>query len=185
MVTHIPTTLVTNTLFQQRRFIEMVTLAQNQARHDSDAAIREIRHILRVNKLEGRIVHRIKSMESIWCKMCCRGYLWEQIHDIGGIRIIVPTREACHKTLEVIESHWRLLPGSFDDYLSIPKPNTYEALHATIHTGSRGLLEIQIRSQEMDANAVCGRAAHWHYKNTHCSMTSCWWSGGCSQQRRA
>ena len=50
------------------------------------------------------------------------------------------------------------------DWISIPKSNGYESLHATVMTSEGRWVEVQIRTERMDEVAERGIAAHWRYK---------------------
>ena len=64
----------------------------------------------------------------------------------------------------MVHSLWNPLPGRIKDYIAVPKPNGYRSIHTTVFTGSGGIAEIQIRTQEMHAEAAYGIAAHFVYK---------------------
>ena len=53
------------------------------------------------------------------------------------------------------------------DWISIPKSNGYESLHTTVATKEGRWVEIQIRTERMDAVAERGIAAHWRYKGVN------------------
>jgi GTP pyrophosphokinase len=55
-------------------------------------------------------------------------------------------------------------PKRVKDWLSIPKSNGYESLHATVMGPQGKWVEVQIRSKRMDDIAERGLAAHWKYK---------------------
>ncbi len=58
----------------------------------------------------------------------------------------------------------RRLPNKIKDYIAFPKPNGYQGLHTTVFTGDGGVVEIQIRTEEMHQEAQYGIAAHVLYK---------------------
>ena len=86
------------------------------------------------------------------------------IHDIAALRIIVPTVEDCYTTLGLVHALYRPLPGEFKDYIAFQKPNGYQSLHTTVVTPEAGIVEIQIRTEEMHRRAMFGIASHMSYK---------------------
>jgi GTP pyrophosphokinase len=88
----------------------------------------------------------------------------EKIHDIVALRIVVQNLEDCYRVLGIVHSQWKPLPNRIKDYIALPKPNGYRSIHTTIFTGSGGIAEIQVRTNEMHAEAAYGIAAHFAYK---------------------
>ncbi len=114
--------------------------------------------------IQAEITGRPKHIYSIHKKMARKGVPFDMVHDIRGVRIIVKDIPTCYATLGVIHTHWRPIPGEFDDYISVPKDNFYQSLHTAVVYDDGKTLEVQIRTPEMDQNAELGIAAHWRYK---------------------
>jgi GTP pyrophosphokinase len=116
--------------------------------------------------ISGSVKGRFKHFYSIWQKMEKNNIAFDEVHDLHGFRIIVPTMRACYETLGVIHAKWRPVPGRFKDYIAMPKPNMYQSLHTTVIGPAGRRIEIQIRTPEMNRIADEGIAAHWKYKET-------------------
>jgi GTP pyrophosphokinase len=114
--------------------------------------------------IKSDISGRPKHIYSIYRKMVRKGVPFDQVHDIRGVRIIVPDIPSVYSALGVIHTHWRPIPGQFDDYIAVPKDNYYQSLHTSVLYDDGKTLEIQIRTPEMHQNAELGIAAHWRYK---------------------
>jgi GTP pyrophosphokinase len=118
----------------------------------------------RQSGIQAEITGRPKHIYSIYRKIQRKGVPFESLHDIRGVRIIVPDLPSCYVTLGVIHNQWSPLPGEFDDYIASPKDNFYQSLHTALVYDDGKTLEVQIRTQEMHQNAELGIAAHWRYK---------------------
>jgi len=125
----------------------------------------EIRRTLEENGLTAQVSYRLKHLYGIYQKMVKYSCSFEQVMDILGFRIIVPSIKACYEALGVIHSHFQLVPGRIKDFIAMPKPNFYQSLHTTVLTSSGQRVEIQIRTPEMHQIAEQGVAAHWKYKD--------------------
>jgi GTP pyrophosphokinase len=96
--------------------------------------------------------------------MTRKGIPFDLVHDIRGVRIIVPESADCYAALGVIHTRWRPIPGEFDDYIAVPKDNFYRSLHTAVVYDDGKTLEVQIRTRTMNEDAELGIAAHWRYK---------------------
>jgi GTP diphosphokinase / guanosine-3',5'-bis(diphosphate) 3'-diphosphatase len=110
--------------------------------------------------------YRIKRLYSLYKKFERKDENIEKIRDISAFRIIVPTVSDCYQILGIIHGVWQPLPGKIKDYIAFPRPNGYRSLHTTIFTGDGGLIEIQIRTEEMHKEAEYGIASHIAYKSS-------------------
>jgi len=125
---------------------------------------KNLSEVMRQANLVYEISGRQKHSYSIFKKMQRKGIPIELVHDVRGIRIIVPTNADCYATLGVIHSHWTPIPGEFDDFIAAPKDNFYRSLHTAVVYTDGKTLEVQIRTPEMHESAEYGIAAHWRYK---------------------
>lgn len=114
--------------------------------------------------IQADVSSRPKHIYSIYKKMARKGVPFELVHDVRGVRVIVPDVPSCYSALGVIHTHWRPIPGEFDDYIAVPKDNFYRSLHTAVMYSDGKTLEVQIRTAEMNQDAEYGIAAHWRYK---------------------
>jgi GTP pyrophosphokinase len=111
-----------------------------------------------------RTSNRMKGTYSLYKKLVEKKMDMTKIYDLMAIRVIVPTVADCYGILGVVHANWRPLPGRIKDYIAFPKPNGYQSLHTTVFTGDGGILEVQIRTEEMHREAEYGIASHLGYK---------------------
>lgn len=108
---------------------------------------------------------REKHLWSIYLKMREKKKSFRDIMDVFAFRLIVESVDECYRILGIMHNIFKPVPGEFKDYIAIPKANGYQSLH-TVLVGMHGvLIEVQIRTKEMDKMANYGIAAHWEYKS--------------------
>ena len=116
--------------------------------------------------LPGRTIGREKHLFSIYEKMRSKRKSFSEIMDVYAFRIIVDRADSCYRVLGAVHSLYKPVPGRFKDYIAIPKANGYQSLHTTLF-GMHGVpIEIQIRTEEMEAMANNGISSHWLYKSS-------------------
>ncbi len=137
-----------------------------------DNFVNPIRHRLEEEGIKATVIGRPKHFYSIYQKMTLYNRPFEEIYDLLAIRIITDSVKECYYTLGIIHSLWKPIQERFKDYISAPKTNGYQSLHTTVVGGNGNIVEIQIRTHEMNQTAEEGIAAHWIYKETNGSVMS-------------
>jgi GTP pyrophosphokinase len=123
-----------------------------------------IAHRLTQEGIHCDVKGREKHLFSLYNKMKQKRLHFNEVMDIYAFRIIVDNADACYRTLGMIHSLYKPLPGRFKDYIAIPKPNGYQSLHTVLFATQGVHIEVQIRSGDMHTLAEHGVAAHWSYK---------------------
>jgi GTP pyrophosphokinase len=107
---------------------------------------------------------RIKRLYSIWQKLGRQKIDLDQVYDFVALRIITDSVKDCYATLGIIHNTWSPVPGRIKDFIAMPRPNGYQALHTSVISERGTPFEVQIRTDEMHQQAEEGIAAHWKYK---------------------
>ncbi|MDO8521654.1 MAG: RelA/SpoT family protein [bacterium] len=134
-----------------------------------DKAAKEIRKKLAEAGFPKVDVHgRVKHLWSLYKKLTRKdtnGNV-DAVYDLVALRVIAERNDLgdCYAILGAIHRHWPPLPGRIKDYIAAPKPNGYQSLHTTVLGPEKAILEIQIRTPEMHAEAELGIAAHFIYE---------------------
>jgi len=147
-----------------RDIAENLETRRSQRERELQEIKAKLQKILSQAGIKAEVIARPKHIYSIYKKMVRKGVPFEMVYDVRGVRIILDDIPACYAALGVIHTHWRPIPGEFDDYIAVPKDNFYQSLHTTVMFDDAKSLEVQIRTPEMNQNAEYGIAAHWKYK---------------------
>ena len=126
--------------------------------------INPIRNEISNTQININIFGRAKHYYSIISKMNNRNKIFEDIFDLFAIRIIVDKIEECYAVLGIVHQLYTPLQDRFKDYIATPKSNGYRSIHTTVFGDKGQMVEVQIRTKEMDQTAEIGVAAHWIYK---------------------
>jgi len=133
--------------------------------------VTSIEDVLRNNGYKAIVITRLKTPYSVWQKMNVKKVEFEEIFDIYAVRIIFHAKEHIDERSQAWNIY-SLITGIYHnsmvdrirDWVTEPKLNGYEALHCTVMSEEGTWVEVQIRSERMDAVDERGLAAHWVYK---------------------
>lgn len=144
---------------------KLLEIKRDERKEAVESMMQKVRELLDEHHIEYRILGRAKHIYSIYKKMVIKHKRFDELYDLNALRIITENdKMKCYEVLGIIHEYYRPLPGRFKDYIAMPKPNMYQSLHTAIIGEMGQIFEIQIRTEEMDAIAERGIAAHWRYK---------------------
>ena len=131
--------------------------------------INPIQRELNVQGFDCEFKSRPKSVYSLWNKMKKQNVAFEEVYDIFAVRIISRSspkkeKEDCWRIYSIVTDIYSPNPKRLRDWITTPKASGYESLHTTVKGPNDKWVEVQIRSNRMDAEAEKGQAAHWRYK---------------------
>lgn len=135
------------------------------------AFLEPLRELLNRMDIKGRMIVAEKSASSIWARMKEKEIPFNEVHDTFVVRFIIdspPETEKvdCWRVYAAITSLYKPNNQRLHDWVSLPKANGYESLHATVMSKAGRWIELQIRSERMDEIAEKGYAAYWKYKDS-------------------
>jgi guanosine-3',5'-bis(diphosphate) 3'-pyrophosphohydrolase len=134
---------------------------------DIDAIIHMLSDLLKYNHIKGDVMGRLKSISSVWEKMQNQVVHFNQLSDIIGFRILVETVEECYHAQQLLAKEFKVVSGSFKDYIRMPKNNHYQSLHCTFSLPPYEHIEVQIRTYAMNDLSENGTAHHALYKQRY------------------
>lgn len=119
---------------------------------------------------KSRIFMAEKSASSIWQKMREKEIPFSEVHDTFVVRFVVDCpiqveKMECWRVYAAITQHYRPNSTRLRDWISLPKANGYESLHATVMSRAGKWIDVQIRSERMEEIAEKGYAAYWKYRD--------------------
>lgn len=159
--------------YSDRKVYKQIAERLNATKRARDAYIAEfigpVKQKLTEAGLKFEIKGRTKSISSIWAKIKKQKVGMDKIYDLFAIRVILDSpiereKQDCWLAYSILADMYTANPARMRDWISIPKSNGYESLHATVMGPGGKWVEVQFRTVRMDLVAEKGLAAHWRYK---------------------
>lgn len=147
-----------------RRIAERVAMRRDDREDALSTFMQPLTERLKQDGIEADVTGRAKHFFSIYNKIKKRGKSFEEILDLLAVRVIVDSVSDCYRTLGVVHSLYTPILERFSDYIAMPKANMYQSLHTKVMDKEGRVVEVQIRTHDMDLVAEVGIAAHWQYK---------------------
>lgn len=147
-----------------RRIVKFLEESGSQRERYLEEAFRIIRQVAEPNLKIVSLKGRLKHVYSIYKKVKNKNLKLQELYDLVGVRVIVPEVKDCYMLLGILHEKFEPEEGRLKDYIANPKPNFYRSIHTAVHLPNQKIVEVQIRTPEMDEFAEEGIAAHWKYK---------------------
>ena len=169
--------------YTNREIYTQIAKKLNATKKERDSYIKSfiapVKEKLEEAGLKFDIKGRTKSISSIWNKMKKQKVDLPGIYDLFAIRVIIDTpvekeKSDCWLAYSILADMYTANPARMRDWITIPKSNGYESLHATVMGPESKWVEVQFRTKRMDLVAEKGLAAHWRYKGVKGDSTDQW-----------
>lgn len=147
-----------------RRIARLVDERRSDRESFIRAFIAKLEKAIGAAGIKGEVKGRPKHIYSIWRKMQRKGLDFHELFDVRAVRVLVDDVPGCYSVLGLVHTLWQPIPGEFDDYITMPKGNNYQSLHTAVVGPEGKVVEVQIRTYEMNEHAELGVASHWRYK---------------------
>ena len=137
--------------------------------HEMHEFIAPIDEELKKNGVNASISIIERSVNSVWKRMKEKELPFEELYGAFIVRIITDCpmdqeKIECWKIYAILTNCYQPFTKKLKDWISFPKANGYESLHAVVMGKAGNWVEVQIRSQRMEEIAEKGFAAYWKYK---------------------
>ena len=104
-----------------------------------------------------------KHLFNIYKKMLEKNIKLNEIKDLFSIKIITKGKAECYRILGILNTIYNIIPGSFKDYIAIPRNNMYQAIHEILLGENGVMFEAQICSYNMEKVAKYGITNYFAY----------------------
>ena len=141
---------ISNQLFQLQDKLDTVI----------NETLEQIGNVLADNNIPFEHKQRIKSIYGLY-KQIIKGKKVIDVHDLIAIKIMVNDINDCYRTLGHVHSIYPPINSKFKDYIFNPKTNMYQSLHTTVFGPQERLVQVQIRTHDMDKINTFGLPAYW------------------------
>lgn len=118
-------------------------------------------------EVQAQIIER--STFSIWKRMQKKQLTFEELYGNFNVRLITDCprdmeKIECWKVYAILTDVYTPNAARLKDWISNPKINGYESIHALFMSHEGNWVEVQIRSKRMNEIAEKGFAAYWQYR---------------------
>ena len=123
--------------------------------------ILKINKILNYHNIDSEVRFRLKGIYSIF-KCFLKNENLDEIHDLLAFIVVLNDIDDCYISLRYIHENFKHIPKYLKDYIGQPKQNLYRAVHTTVVGPNNKLIQMQLKTHNMDQIAQYGITEFWH-----------------------
>lgn len=139
---------------------EQKKVIEEESRECLQEMLHEITTKLNNLNIPHEIQVRTKNIYGIYKKLE-QGHKLHEIYDLLAVKIIVEDIKDCYIALWAVHDCYKPVPKRIKDFISMPKTNMYQSLHTTVFGPYERLVQIQMRTKDMNKTATYGLTALW------------------------
>ena len=148
---------------EYKKIDELRTNIEIESKDCLNEMVSKIKVLLDDKNIPNEIKIRIKNVYGIYRKIK-GGHKIEEVHDLLILKLIVDSIDNCYRTLGAVHSQYNPINDKFKDYIYNPKTNMYSSIHTTVFAPDDRLVQMQIRTFDMDKVASFGLTTYWNIK---------------------
>ncbi|MCP4424072.1 MAG: bifunctional (p)ppGpp synthetase/guanosine-3',5'-bis(diphosphate) 3'-pyrophosphohydrolase [Chloroflexi bacterium] len=107
-----------------------------------------------------------ENVYTVYQDQLCSGASFHNIDKTMRLVILVADWLSCYQAVGHLHQLWKPVPGTFDDYIAVPRDNLYRSLHTTVMHTNGQKLKLRFRTPDMDRVSDIGVLARWVYADT-------------------
>lgn len=114
-------------------------------------------------KIYGNIIIETKPLFNIYKKIKDKNINIEELKDLFVIKITTMEKKECYKILGILNTIYSVIPGTFKDFIAMPRKNMYQAIHEVLLGEDGVMFEVQICTYLMNRIAKYGITNYFPY----------------------
>ena len=149
-----------------KRTLELYQMIDVESRDSLNTMLWTIKSLLTQEGINNKIKMRIKHIYGIYT-MLSSGLKISDIHDLLNLKILLDSVDECYLTLGRVHKIYHPVNDKFKDFICNPKTNYYQSLHTTVFAPDNRLVQVQIRTKDMESIANYGLPVLWDIDKDH------------------
>lgn len=146
-----------------KKLQEKMKKVEEESKLCIEEMLMKINRILNDRNIPNEIKVRTKNIYGIYKRLYYQNHgQLSDIHDLISFKIMVDEIDTCYLMLRPIHEAYKPVNGKFKDYICNPKTNMYQSLHTTVFGPDSRLVQMQIRTFDMDKVASFGLPTYWN-----------------------